>query len=57
MDIQIPLSNAGTPAMGAAAWIAITLLSLGLAASSGLNTFLPLFMLACAAKFQLFGIA
>jgi hypothetical protein len=32
------------------------LLGLGLAASSGLNTFLPLLMLAGAAHFQLFGI-
>ena len=56
MDIQNQFAGAGVPAAGAAAWVAITLLGLGLAASSGLNTFLPLLMLACAAKFQLFGI-
>src|SRR5215510_1077029 len=33
------------------------LLGLGLAASTGLRTFLPLLMLAGAAKFHLFGIA
>lgn len=57
MEIQNQLSLAGAPAAGAMAWVAITLLGLGLAASSGLNTFLPLFMLAGAAKFHLFGIA
>jgi len=56
MEIQNQLS-AASPAMGAMAWVAVTLLGLGLAASSGLNTFLPLFMLAGAAKFHLFGIA
>lgn len=56
MEIQNQLFD-GAPAMGAVAWVAVTLLGLGLAASSGLNTFLPLFMLACAAKFHLFGIA
>ena len=37
-------------------YIAIGLLGLGLAASSGLNTFLPLLILAFAAKFHLFGV-
>jgi len=36
--------------------IAAALLGLGLAASTGLNTFLPLLMMAGAAHFQLFGI-
>lgn len=37
-------------------WILPALLGLGLAASTGLRTFLPLLMLALAAHFQLFGI-
>lgn len=37
-------------------WILPALLGLGLAASTGLRTFLPLLMLALAARFQLFGI-
>ena len=42
--------------LDAATAIMIALLALGLAASSGLNTFLPLMMLAAAAKFHLFGV-
>ena len=42
--------------METSAWIYALLLGLGLAASCGLNTFLPLLMLAAAAHFQLFGI-
>jgi len=42
--------------MDATTYIPIALLGLGLAASSGLNTFLPLMVLAMAAKFQLFGV-
>lgn len=38
------------------AYLSIGLLGLGLAASSGLNTFLPLLVLALAAKMQLFGV-
>lgn len=41
--------------MGTMEWVAVIFLGLGLAASSGLNTFLPLLMLALAAKFQLLG--
>lgn len=37
-------------------WIYAVLLGLGLAASCGLNTFLPLLMLAGAAHFHLFGV-
>lgn len=37
-------------------YISIGLLGLGLAASSGLNTFLPLLVLALAAKLHLFGV-
>lgn len=37
-------------------WILPAMLGLGLAASSGLNTFLPLLMLSAAAHFQVFGV-
>src|SRR4028119_1744513 len=42
--------------METTAYISIGLLGLGLAASSGLNTFLPLLVLALAAKMNLFGV-
>lgn len=48
-------------AVGAAAgplqmWILPALLGLGLASATGLRTFLPMLMLAVAAKFELFGV-
>ncbi len=48
-------------ALGAAAgpmqtWVLPALLGLGLASATGLRTFLPLLMLALAAKFELFGV-
>ena len=48
-------------ALGAAAgpmqvWVLPTLLGLGLASATGLRTFLPLLMLALAARFQMFGV-
>ena len=48
-------------AMGAAAgpiqvWVLPALLGLGLASATGLRTFLPLLMLALAARFELFGV-
>ena len=48
-------------ALGAAAgplqiWVLPALLGLGLASATGLRTFLPLLMLAVAAKFDLFGV-
>lgn len=48
-------------AMGAAAgplqmWILPALLGLGLASATGLRTFLPLLMLALAARFEVFGV-
>lgn len=48
-------------AMSAAAgplqtWVLPTLLGLGLASATGLRTFLPLLMLALAARFELFGV-
>lgn len=42
--------------MDTTTYISIALLGLGLAASSGLNTFLPLLVLALAAKMHLFGV-
>ena len=56
MDIQNQIALAGTQGLSAMGWTAVILLALGLAASSGLNTFMPLLMLAGAAKFHLFGI-
>lgn len=56
MEIQNQCLVDATSHIGVGGWIAITLMALGLAASSGLNTFLPLFMLAAAAKFHLFGM-
>ena len=48
-------------AMGAAAgpmqvWVLPALLGLGLASATGLRTFLPLLMLALAARFEVFGV-
>ena len=48
-------------ALGAAAgpmqvWILPALLGLGLASATGLRTFLPLLMLALAARFEVFGV-
>ena len=48
-------------ALGAAAgpletWVLPALLGLGLASATGLRTFLPLLMLALAAKFEMFGV-
>ena len=42
--------------LSALPWLSAALLGVGLAASSGLRTFLPLLLLAGAAKFGLFGI-
>lgn len=56
MGIQNQFIEAATSQVGAGGWIAITLMALGLAASSGLNTFLPLLMLALAAKFHFMGM-
>ena len=42
--------------MDTSVWIYAVLLGLGLAASCGLNTFLPLLMLAAGAHFHIFGI-
>ena len=37
-------------------WVLPALLGLGLASATGLRTFLPLLMLALAAKFEMFGV-
>ena len=53
---QFDLSGFG-PATGALqTWVLPALLGLGLASATGLRTFLPLLMLALAARFGLFGI-
>lgn len=51
-------ANAAVAGLGAPfrIWVIPALLGLGLAASTGLRTFLPLLMLALAARFGLFGI-
>jgi hypothetical protein len=55
--MQIPSAIGSFGAgMDTTAWLMVALLGLGLAASSGLNTFLPLLLLAGAAKFHLFGV-
>jgi len=56
MEIQNQIAAGVASQIGAGGWIAITMMALGLAASSGLNTFLPLLMLAAAAKFHVFGM-
>lgn len=55
------MSGFDLDAVGAAAgplqtWVLPALLGLGLASATGLRTFLPMLMLAVAAKFELFGI-
>lgn len=55
------MPNLDLTALGAAAgplqtWVLPALLGLGLASATGLRTFLPLLMLALAAKFELFGL-
>ena len=56
MEIQNQLLANVASDVGALGWITITMMALGLAASSGLNTFLPLLMLAISAKFHFFGL-
>ena len=55
------MPEVGLEALGAAAgpmqvWILPALLGLGLASATGLRTFLPLLMLALAARFEVFGV-
>lgn len=56
MDIQNQILASGAGTTSAMGWLMIAFLGLGLASSSGLNTFLPLLMLAIAAKFSFFGV-
>ncbi len=53
---EIDLSQVGTAVGPLQTWILPALLGLGLASATGLRTFLPLLMLALAAKFEMFGI-
>ena len=54
---QFDLSGFGATAGPLQTWVLPALLGLGLASATGLRTFLPLLMLALAARFGLFGIA
>lgn len=53
---DLDLSSVTAAAGPLQTWVLPALLGLGLASASGLRTFLPLLMLALAAKFELFGI-
>ena len=52
----IDLSQVGDAVGPLQTWVLPALLGLGLASATGLRTFLPLLMLALAAKFEMFGI-
>lgn len=56
MEIQNQIAASGANTTTALGWLLIACIGMGLAASSGLNTFLPLLMLSVAAKYSLFGI-
>ena len=53
---ELDLNTLGAAAGPLQTWILPALLGLGLASATGLRTFLPLLMLALAAKFELFGV-
>lgn len=53
---DLDLSAISTAAWPVQTWVLPALLGLGLASATGLRTFLPLLMLALAAKFGLFGV-
>lgn len=53
---DLDLSSIGAAAGPLQTWLLPALLGLGLASATGLRTFLPLLMLALAAKFELFGV-
>lgn len=53
---EIDLSQVSTAVGPLQTWVLPALLGLGLASATGLRTFLPLLMLALAAKFEMFGI-
>ena len=53
---DLDLSSLSTAAGPLQTWVLPALLGLGLASATGLRTFLPLLMLALAAKFEMFGV-
>ena len=53
---DLDLSSLSAAAGPMQTWVLPALLGLGLASATGLRTFLPLLMLALAAKFELFGV-
>ena len=53
---ELDLNAVGVAAGPLQTWLLPALLGLGLASATGLRTFLPLLMLAVAAKFELFGV-
>lgn len=53
---DLDLSSVSTVAGPLQTWVLPALLGLGLASATGLRTFLPLLMLAFAARFELFGV-
>lgn len=53
---DLDLSSIGAAAGPLQTWILPALLGLGLASATGLRTFLPLLMLALAARFEMFGV-
>lgn len=56
IDLQAVQQGLGAAAGPLQTWVLPALLGLGLASATGLRTFLPLLMLALAARFGLFGI-
>lgn len=53
---EVDLNALGAAAGPLQTWVLPALLGLGLASATGLRTFLPLLMLALAARFELFGV-
>lgn len=53
---DLDLASVGAAAGPLQTWVLPALLGLGLASATGLRTFLPLLMLALAAKFEMFGV-
>ena len=53
---EVDVEALGAAAGPMQAWVLPALLGLGLASATGLRTFLPLLMLALAARFEMFGV-
>jgi len=53
---DLDLSTLGTASGPLQTWVLPALLGLGLASATGLRTFLPMLMLALAARFEMFGV-